>query len=498
MWVQAFIEFLSINNILYLIVGSIVGLIIGALPGLGPVFGLSLLLSMTFSMSVSESLIFLAAVYASCVYGGSISAILMNTPGTPGSIATTFDGFAMTERGEGGRALGASTASSFIGGVAGVIALAILGPPLAEVSLLIGPSEFFMLALAGLSLVSVASKGDTIRGLIMGGFGLMLSFVGRDAITNTARFTFDILYLDDGITFVPMVIGAFALAQALVLANSEGCIAKANKVSGVWQGVKETLAKPLSLIRGSLVGIVLGILPGVGINASNFIAYLFERSSAKDPETFGKGNIRGIIAPEVANNACTSSTLIPAFGLGIPGGSSAALFLAALMIHGATPGLSFFNSNELVFPVVIIGMFFAQVVFLIFGLIASNYVVKVTQIPNAVLVPIIVLLSFIGAFAYRNQILDVLMMIVFGFIGYCLMKYKYPMASLILGLILGTIAETNFSRTLRLSKGSFSIFVTRPISFTLLVIIVLSLCYPIIKPYLIKVISSFSQKRKEA
>jgi len=482
---EALTGFFTVSHITYLLVGSVIGIIIGALPGLGPVFGLSLLLSMTFSMNVVESLIFLSAVYASCVYGGSISAILLNTPGTPGSIATCFDGFPMTQNGEGGKALGVATIASFIGGILGVLALWLLGPMLVKVSLLIGPAEFFMLALAGLSLVAVASSGDTVRGLIMGGFGLLIGFVGRDPITNTQRFTFHNVYLEDGITFVPLVIGTFALAQALILSDQSGFIAEIRKVSGVKQGVIEALKKPISLLRGSLVGIVLGIMPGVGINASNFIAYLLERASSKDADTFGKGNIKGIIAPETANNACTSATLIPAFALGIPGGASAALFLAALMIHGVTPGFGFFSSGQ-TFNIIIIGMIFAQITFLIMGLVGAGFFVKVTRIPNAILVSIIVLLCFVGSFAYRNQILDVFIMIAFGLLGYYLDKYKFPVASLVLGLVLGNIAETNFNRALRISQGSLKIFVTRPISLALLIIIVLSLLYPQIKSLVLK------------
>lgn len=307
-------------NLLYLLAGSVLGILIGAAPGLGPVFGLAILLSMTFSMPVEGALIFLSAVYAASVYGGSITAILLNTPGTPGSMATCFDGFALSKRGEAGRALGISTMSSFIGGVVGVLALAALGPLLAQASLLIGPSEFFMLAVAGLALVALASKGNTAKGIIMSGLGLMISFVGRSVVTGERRFVFGTIYLEDGIQFVPMVIGLFALAQAMVLANESGAIAPLKKsVSGVLTGCMDVLKNPITVIRSSVLGTVIGIVPGLGINAANFIAYVVEKNSAKDADTFGQGNVKGIIAPECANNAVTSAALIPAFGLGVPG-----------------------------------------------------------------------------------------------------------------------------------------------------------------------------------
>ena len=486
MWFKSLLIVLSPSHLTFLVLGSFLGLIIGAAPGLGPVFGLAILLSMTFTMEPTVGLIFLSAVYASSVYGGSITAILLNTPGTPGNIATCFDGHEMAKKGEGGRALGAATIASFVGGIAGVLALMLLGPVLAEVSLKFGPAEFFMLAFAGLSLVAIASKGDTVRGLMMGAFGLMLAFFGRNVITGTPRFTMGTLYLEDGIKFVPVVIGVFAFAQAIVLSKQHGSISKALKVTGVWQGVIDTLKKPISLIRNSIIGVAIGILPGLGINAANFIAYLVEKNSSKHPETFGKGEICGVIAPEVANNASTSASLIPAFGLGVPGSSTAALFLSALTIHGLTPGYGFFTSNGDLFPTIIWGMFLSQLMFLILGLLGANYFVKVTQVPNALLVPIIMVLSFIGSFAYRNQAYDVLLMVVFGVIGYYLTKYKYPLACLVLGMILGDMAEANFNRAIRISRGSLRIFIDKPISLALLVIIIISLLAPFIKSIYLK------------
>lgn len=457
------------SSLLFLMAGSLGGLIIGVLPGLGPVFALSLFLPLTFSMPAVDALIFLGATYASCVYGGSISAILINTPGTPGSIATCFDGYPMAKKGEGGKALGIATTGSFVGGILGVLALAFIGPMLAEWSLLLGPAEYFMLTLAGLSLVAVAGRGDTKRGLIMGGFGLMLSFFGRDVITGTNRFTFGIHYLEEGIAFVPFVIGVFALSQAMILADEKGSIAKAEKVGGMLEGVKEVFKRPVTLIRSSVLGVVLGIMPGVGINVSNFVAYLVEKRCAKDPDSFGKGDSRGLMAPEIANNASSTSTLIPAFALGIPGGSSAAIFLGAMMIHGLRPGHAFFTSPMI--PTLIWGFIFGQIAFLIFGVLFANYFAKLTLVPNGLLVPIVGLLSFVGAFAYRNSILDVLLMLTFGFLGYLMVKNKFPLACMVLGIILGNMAESNFFRAIRISHGSYSIFFTRPISLVLFIVV---------------------------
>lgn len=469
-------------NLLYLLSGSVLGIIIGAAPGLGPVFGLAILLSMTFSMTPAGALIFMSAVYASSVYGGSITAILLNTPGTPGSVATCFDGFALSKRGEAGRALGISTMSSAIGGIVGVLSLALLGPLLAKASLLIGPSEFFMLAVAGLSLVALAAKGNTVKGIIMSGVGLMLAFVGRSVVTGDRRFVFGSIYLEDGIQFVPVVIGLFALAQAMVLANESGTISSVkNKVSGVWTGCMDVLKNPVTVIRSSILGTVIGIVPGLGINAANFIAYVVEKNASKNPETFGEGNVKGIIAPETANNAVTSSSLIPAFGLGVPGSSTAALFLSALMIQGLQPGYAFFTSGNNLFPVVVWGMLFAQIAFLILGLLGAKYFAKITLVPNNILVPFILALSIVGSFALRGQLMDVVVMIIAGVAGYYLQKNGYPLACLILGMILGTLAEDNFCRAMRISRNSPSIFFTRPVSLAFVVIIAFSFLWPVIK-----------------
>lgn len=476
---------LQVNNLLYLFAGSTLGLLIGAAPGLGPVFGLALFLSMTFSMTPAGAIIFMSAFYAACVFGGSVTAILLNTPGTPGSVATCFDGYALTKRGEGGRALGISAMSSFIGGVTGVLALFFLGPPLAVASLAIGPPEFFMLAAVGLTLVALASKGNTIKGLMMSGLGLMLSFVGRSVVTAERRFSFGTIYLEDGVQFVPVVIGVFAFAQALVLANETGFIAEVQgNVSGVWQGCRDVLMRPVSVIRNAVMGTLIGILPGLGINAANFICYVTEKNLSKNPDEFGSGSIEGMIAPEAANNASTTGSLIPAFGLGVPGSATAALFLSALMIHGLQPGHGFFTSSDNLFNTIIWGMLFAQVAFLALGLAGAKYFAKITLVPNSLLVPIILVLCFVGSLSYRGMYMDVVLMLIAGIGGYYLQKHKYPLACLILGMILGGLAEDNFCRTMRLSRYSLSVFVNRPISLVLLLCIIAAFCIGPVKALL--------------
>lgn len=478
---------LSPLNLIYMLVGTVLGILIGAAPGLGPVFALAILLPMTYSMSATSSVIFLSAVYGACCYGGSISAILLNTPGTPGNVATCFDGYPMTRRGEAGRALGISTMASLVGGLFGVAAFALLGNALAQLSLKIGAAEYFLLAVAGLCLVALAAKGNVLKGIIMGGLGLMLTFIGRSVVTGDKRFTFGTVYLEDGLQFIPIVIGAFALAQALILVNEKGAMRAADsKVSGVMAGTREVFKFPVPLIRSSVLGTIIGIVPGLGINAASFITYVVEKNAAKDKDTFGEGNTKGLIAPQTAIGAVTSSALIPAFALGVPGSSSAALFLSALSIHGIQTGYSFYSKNGDMVSTIIWGMLLAQFAFAGLGLLGAKYFAKITEMPNSLLVPLILMLSVVGAYATRRQIMDVAVMLAAAVIGYCLERNKFPLSCLVLGLILGSLAEDNYCRAMRLSGNSWSIFVTRPISLVLMIVIVVCFAWPFLKKAFVK------------
>lgn len=401
---SALLTAISPLNLIYMLAGTVLGILIGAAPGLGPVFALAILLPMTYSMSATSSVIFLSAVYGACCYGGSISAILLNTPAPPGNVATCFDGYPMTRKGEAGRALGISTVSSLVGGQFGVAAFALLGNALAQLSLKIGVAEYFLLAVAGLCLVALAAKGNALKGIIMGSLGLMLTFIGRSVVTGDKRFTFGTVYLEDGLQFIPIVIGAFALAQALILVNEKGAMsASDSRVSGVMAGTREVFKFPVPLIRSSVLGTIIGIVPGLGINAASFITYVVEKNAAKDKDTFGEGNTKGLIAPQTAIGAVTSSALIPAFALGVPGSSSAALFLSARSIHGIQTGYSFYSKNGDMVSTIIWGMLLAQFAFAILGLLGAKYFAKITEMPNSLLVPLILMLSVVGAYATRRH-----------------------------------------------------------------------------------------------
>lgn len=481
MWLEGFMLAIQGQNLIYLILGTGFGLLVGALPGLGPLFGVALMLPLTFGMEASTAIIFLAAIHAATAYGDSIASILINTPGGVGSVAACWDGYPMAKQGRAGMALGISTVGSFIGGLIGWLTLVAIAPVLTAFAIKIGAAEYFMLAVMALSLLAIAAQGETIRGLILGGIGLLLAFVGQDPIQGlTYRFTFGSIFLEDGLPLVPVTVGLFALSQAMVLAEEGGSIAEIFQVSGgVWRGVVEAVRRPLTMIRGGIIGILLGIMPALGLSSANIIAYLVEKRSSKEPESFGTGNPAGLLAPETSKNACVVGDMIPTFTLGIPGSATTAILLAALTIHGLEPGPRFFLSGAEPYAV-FVGILLAQFAFFLSGLFLARYFAKVVLIPNSLLVPGIVLLSFIGSYAMRNRMEDVLITIIFGVLGYFLNKLRWPGACLVLGLVLGKMVESNFHRAVQIGDGSYAVFFTRPISLVLFIVTLIFMLWPYI------------------
>ena len=462
---QALGNLFSITNLFYLVFGSVAGLIIGILPGLGPTFACALFLPFTFGLPPDSAFVLLSAVYASTAYGEGITSILINVPGGPGAVALLFDGYPLSQKGKTSYALGALAASALVGGVIGVGALIFIAPKLADVALFMGPAQFFMLALFGLSMVATIGKGDTIKGLILGCFGLVITAIGTDVITGSKRFTFGSLYLLDGIPFVPAVIGLFAMSQVFLMAESNSSISGTYALTNdLFAGIKATFKYWITTVRSSILGVIIGIAPGIGISIASFMGYIVEQKlvGKEEAKTFGTGNIRGVIAPQAACNACVSGELIPAFALGIPGGATSAIFLAGLQLHGLRPGLSFFSSGGTLVYTIFLGMIFAQIVFAILGIVFAKQFAKVTKTPNAILIVVILVLCFAGAYGVRREILDIVLVIIFGLVGYVLFKNKWPVQCLILGLVLGEIAENNFHRSLQISRGSYKIFLSDP------------------------------------
>ena len=492
MWLEGFAIALQGINILHLVMGTLIGLLVGAMPGLGPMFGVSLMLPLTFGMPAATAIIFLSAVHASTAYGDSIASILINTPGGVGSVASCWDGYPMAQQGKAGTALGISSTSSFMGGIIGWVSLMVISPLLVLLALKMGPPEYFLVAIVALSLLAMASKGKTLVGLALGGTGLLLAFVGGDPITSSSRFTFGTEYLDDGLPLVPVALGLFALSQAFVLAEQGGMIAQIRSIGRIRDGLLETFRHFTTVIRGGIVGIILGVMPALGISSASIMAYLVEKRVSKNPETFGTGNPRGLIAPEVAKNCCVIADLIPTFTLGIPGSSVTALFIAALTIHGLQPGVKFFQESGALPYAVFAGILLAQISFFVIGLLLARYFARAVLIPNALIVPMIVFLSTIGSFAMRNRVEDILVTILFGYFGYLLHKKDYPAICIVLGLVLGDITEANFHRAYLIGRRSYGIFVSTPICIILISITLLSIA----GPYLYRLIKKMKKKEE--
>ncbi|ATW27188.1 tripartite tricarboxylate transporter permease [Candidatus Formimonas warabiya] len=488
MWLDGFVAALSSTNILWLLLGTLFGLVIGVLPALGSNFGVALMLPFTFGLDPAAAMVFLTAVHASCNYGDSLSSILINVPGGPGTVATCWDGYPMAQQGRAGRALGIATLASFVGGAIAWFSLVLLAKPIGVFSMQIGAPEYFALGVMALSLVSIASKGETMKGIIMVCLGLVLASIGQDPVTGTSvRYSFGILWLEAGIPVVVSTLGIFAVSQIMNMLEEGGSIAKAAHIqdrilSGFWEVVK----RPVSIIRAGIVGWFVGILPALGVSLAGISTYLVEKKYSKNKDQFGKGAPEGLVAAEVGKGACVVGDLIPTLTLGIPGSVTGAILMGALVIHGIDPGPRFMTAGTLPY-IVFAGLLLGQLAYVIFGPMLCKILVPVITLPNALLAPVITILSFLGAFVERNYLFDLFILIVFGLIAYGLNKVGYPVVCLVLGLILGPMVEQNLHRSLGIDYGSPLVFLHRPISVTILAITVLFLA----GPYLISFFKRF-------
>ncbi len=481
MWIDALVNALSVTNLLIALVGTVLGIVIGALPGIGPMVGMALVLPFTYSMDAAGAVILLGAIYGGGMYGGSIPAILINAPGTGSCIATTFDGYPMAQQGRSAVAMGLAAMASFTGGLLSLVVLALLAGPISRVALAFGAQDYFMLGIFALSVIAVASRGSTLRGLAMGGIGLLLSAVGYGIVSGFVRFSFGIDFLYDGIPIVQVFTGMFALAEMIRLASQGGTIAEGGKVSGsIWEGVVLAVKRPVALIRSSVIGLVLGTLPGLGSAAANLLSYNEAVRESRHPETFGKGEPEGIIASEAANNAVEGGSLIPTFTMGIPGSAASAMFLAALMIHGLQPGFDLFTASGNVVSTSIIGMMIAYVMMLGVAIVGAGVFARVTLVPIYLLAPMVVALTLAGSFVIRDMVGDMAITAAFGIFGYAASRFKFPAVPFVLGLILGPIIEDNYHRALSGSDGSYAIFVTEPISAVFLALTILFLAQPLL------------------
>lgn len=452
-------------NLLYCLLGVFIGTLIGVLPGIGPVGAMSILLPTTFGVSPIAGMVMLAGIYYGAMYGGSTTSILVNIPGEAASVVTCLDGYQMARKGRAGPALGISALGSFIGGTFSIVALMFLAFPLSVAAVEFGPPEYFALMCMGLTIVTYLAKGSLLKALVMAVLGLILGCVGTDAISGKLRFTLGMQELADGVDLVPVAMGLFGISE--VLTNMERPLKRVifeTRIQHLLPNLEDWKRSAGPIIRGSIVGFFLGILPGGGSILSSFVSYSMEKKISKHPEKFGTGAIEGVAGPETANNAATGGSFVPLLALGIPPNVVMALLFGALLVHGVYPGPMLLKQHPEIFWGTIASMYIGNGVLLILNLPLIGLWVKLLKVPYRILFPLILLFTLIGSYTINNKTFDILVMIFFGLMGYVLRKFQYEEAPLILAFILGPILEQAFRQALIMSNGKLSIFVTRPIS----------------------------------
>jgi putative tricarboxylic transport membrane protein len=474
---QSVASFATPLSLFYVAVSSLVGLVIGALPGLTATMGLTLMTTMTLSLPPQQALLILICTYVGAIYGGSRSAILLNIPGTPASAAACLDGHALARQGLAGRAMGIATSGSVLGTLIGMFFLAWFTPVLGEVALKFGAYEFFWLAFFGVIISGTLTGDDPLKGWIAGIAGLFVSGIGQEGIYAFDRFTFGNRDLAGGIALVPALVGAFGLAELLVTMKTRRPPVDINPFDSVVPKLKDVARYWKTIVRSGCIGTFIGIIPGVGEDVAAWTSYAAAKRASREPETFGKGSIDGLMAAETGDNACVPGAVIPVLTLAIPGSAPAAVLLAAMLIHGVRPGpLIMVESPRFVYDVVAM-MMLATIGILVYGLTLTRFMIRVLQVPQTIIVPIILVLCTIGTYALAGRLFDVWVMAAFGLIGFVLRTFGYPMAPLVLGIVLGELLEKNLRRGLVLSDGDLTPFVARPISAVLFASIVLIIAF---------------------
>ncbi len=488
---------LSLESIIALIAGTVGGMVIGALPGFSAAMGVSLLIPITYGMGPVAALSMLVAMYTSAIYGGSITAILCHTPGTPASAATAIDGFQLTKQGRGMEAMGVATLGSAVGGTVSAIAMLLIAPALGAFSLKFSVLEYFLLSVFGLTVIASLAGDSVIKGLFSGILGLALGCIGLDAISGFPRMTLGVIQLEDGINFVPALIGLFSISQVMSLAwdvyhGKKGSVIEDEenlRKSRALPPFKETKTLFPTMARCSIVGTIVGIVPAAGAGVSSWICYSMGKKFSKHPEKFGHGALEGVASCETGNNAATGGALIPLITLGLPGSSVAAILLGGMMIHGLTPGAAMFTKHANTTYAIMIGFLIANILMGIVGLFAARYIAHVSAVPMGYLGPVITALCFLGTFAIRNNLFDVGVMVVFGLLGFLLKRCGFAAPPMILGMVLSDICENNWRRAVILANakgGMLSYFLSRPISIVLALLIVVSLFSPMMMSYVDK------------
>jgi len=473
---------MSPGNLMFAFAGCMLGTLIGLLPGLGPAAGTAILIPLTFSLDATGAIIMLCAIYYGAMYGGTITSVLINVPGEAASVITCIDGYAMARQGRAGSALAIAAIGSFVGGTAATIALVVVAIPLATLALKFGPAEFFGLMVAGLCLVIGLAGRNLLAALLMTVLGLLLAMIGLDPVRGAPRFTFGMPELYDGIGFIPVVMGLFGIGELLIAAERrETRMIEADLKS--WNPTKdEWRASAGAIGRGTVVGFVLGLIPGVGAIVPTFMAYVLEKRVSKNPERFGNGAIEGVASAETANNAYANASMVPLLALGVPSSPTIAVLMGAFIVNGITPGPFLFTERPELVWTVIASFFVGNVILLILNLPLVGLWAKLLKIPFSYMCTGVLIFCVIGAYGLKQSLFDVWIMLGFGVLGYLLRKLDLPLAPAILALILGPMMERSLRTTLEISAGSFAIFLDRPLALALLTIPVIVLGFMLLKP----------------
>ncbi len=444
---------------------TLLGITVGALPGLTATLGIALLTTLTFRMESDQAILILICMYVGAIYGGSRSAILLNIPGTPANAATSLDGFPLARAGMGGRAMGIATTGSFIGGMIGLVALALVAPVLGDFALLFGSYEFFWLALFGVLIAGqITTSGDALKGWIAGFLGLLVAMIGQEGIHSYQRFSFGSTDLSGGIGLLPALVGAFGFAEVLVVMKARSFEVVRDTSDRIIPRLRDIRKYRRTAARSGLIGTFMGLLPGVGEDMGAWMSYAAAKRASKEKDKFGKGSVEGLMAAEAGNNAAVPGAIIPVLTLAVPGSAPAAVLLAAMFIHGIRPGpMIMIEFPAFVFQVVAM-VFMAMIAMLILGLLLTRPLLTVLAVPRNYMMPVIFTLCTIGSFAIAGRIFDIYVMIAFGIFGYILREMDYPMAPLVLGIVLGDLLDKSFRRGMTLSDGSLIPFFTREIS----------------------------------
>jgi putative tricarboxylic transport membrane protein len=482
-FVNGFGVVLQPSNLLFCLIGVLIGMFIGVLPGLGPAATIAILLPVTYTIDDPVTVvIMLAGIYYGAQYGGTITSVLLRLPGEASSVVTVFDGFALAKKGKAGTALGIAAIGSFTGATVSIVLMSLVAPLIAGWALGFGPPEYAALALLGVLLVATVGNGNALKALITAAVGLLLATLGRDSFTGTERFTFDSLQLADGLNFVVIAMGLFGVAE--ILHNLEQRAGKAQPpatVGNVWPNKAELKQSSGAIGRGSVIGFVLGVLPGGGAVLASLVAYAAEKRRAKDPSRFGRGAIEGVAAPETANNAAATSSFIPLLTLGIPANASIAMLYAALLIAGVRVGPSLVEDNPDIFWGVINSMYIGNLFLLLLSIPLVGIFVRLLRVRPAILAPLTALITVLGVYTLNNSVFDIFVMMFFGVVGYLMKKTGFEPGPLVLAFVLGALVEDNFRRSMLLFGGDPLGFFTRPISATLLVIFVIVAVLPLVK-----------------